>query len=226
MTDTAVSQEAPATIARAVATPPYVAWATLQSTIERMESEGDAPSRLDRSYIKNMPGSTQARFRQACKWLGLVNDDDEPTDTLRELVHSPERRKELVAALLRERYSVPLALPSNATQQMLDEAFREIGAGTGDTLRKSVGFFLHACKYADIELSRQFVQPRTRRANGTAPRRAKRRNGNATADQSQQEVEATKDVAPNIIRDLLTKLPPRVLHGSVRRSSSGSASRS
>lgn len=208
MTDMAASQEPPATVSKAATTPPYVAWATLQSTIERMESEGEAPSRLDRSYLKNMPGGTQSRFRQACKWLGLVDEEDEPTDTLRELVNSPERRKELVASLLREHYSGPLALPTNATPQMLEETFREMGASGSDTLRKSVAFFLHACKYADIELSKQFVQPRTRRPSGAAPRRAKRRNGAATPDQSQQEVEKPKDEAPNIIRDLLTKLPP------------------
>ena len=208
MSDPEVSHETQPSDERPASTPPYVAWATLQNAIERMESEGDAPSRLDRSYLKNMPGSTQSRFRQACRWLGLVGPDDAPTDTLRKLVHNPVVRKATVAALLRERYPGPLALPMNATQQMLEEAFREMGSAGGETGRKSIAFFLHACKYADIDVSKQFMQPRASRANGTAPRKPRRKSVTLGAEQAPADDQTPKNEAPNIIRDLLTKLPP------------------
>lgn len=179
------------------------------NAIERMENEGDVPSRVDRSYIKNMPGSTQAQFRHACRWLGLVNADETPTDTLRQLVHQRDDRKELVGDLLRHYYPGPLTLPKNATQGQLEDEFREMGAGSAETLRKSVAFFLKACEYAAIDLSNQFKQPRApRNNNGAAPRRARRKNGGVQQQRSDEpEYESARNEAPNIIRDLLTKLP-------------------
>jgi hypothetical protein len=193
---------------RTPSTPPYVSWTTVLNAIERMASEGETPSRLDRSYLRNMPGSTQAQFRHACRWLGFVNpDDDTPTPTLKALVADADGRPELVGRLVHQRYPGPLSLPKNATQQQLEEAFREMGATTGETLRKNVAFFLNACKYAGIELSPQFSQPRVPRGtNGSRTRKA-RRKGNETAVQDQPSGSSGTGDAPNIIRDLLTKLP-------------------
>ena len=208
MIDSGAQNEASANGDTAAATPPYVSWATLLNAIERMENEGDVPSRLDRSYLKNMPGSTQARFRQACRWLGLVDAQEIPTDMLRALVKKPDERKMMVGTMLRTRYAGPLALPSNATQQMLEEAFRDMGSGAGETARKSIAFFLHACKYAEIELSKQFVQPRQSRAGGNGTRKPRRKVPANNAEQTQPASDVPANEAPNIIRDLLTKLPP------------------
>ncbi len=209
MIDTEASQIVSPNGERAATTPPYVGWTTLLHAIERMESEGDAPSHLDRSYLKNMPGSTQARFRQACKWLGLVDGDDVPTDTLRALVHKPDERKEIIGAMLREHYPGPLGLPMNATQKTLEEAFRDMGSTGGETGRKSIAFFLHACKYAEIELSKQFVQPRQPRGAGNGTRKPRRKAASSGGTEPAGQTPGTHaNGAPNIIRDLLTKLPP------------------
>jgi hypothetical protein len=201
--------QAPSTDDRPTSAPPYVSWTTVLNAIERMEGEGDVPSRLDRSYIKNMPGSTQAQFRHACRWLGLVDADDIPTDLLRMLVHKAEDRPSVVEGMLRSHYPGPLSLPRNATQQQLEEQFRELGSNSAETLRKSVAFFLHACKYAGIELSPQFMQPRAGRSTNGTGRRGRRKNAaNAAEAQAQPQPAQPPNDAPNIIRDLLTKLPP------------------
>lgn len=208
MIDSGAQTEASASGESAATTPPYVSWATVLNAIQRMEEEGDVPSRLDRSYLKNMPGSTQARFRHACRWLGLVDAHEVPTETLRALVKRPDERKSLVGTILRSRYPGPLALPSNATQQMLEEAFRDMGSAPGETARKSIAFFLHACKYAEIGLSKQFVQPRQSRAGVNGARKPRRKGAANGTESAQREPESPQNEAPNIIRDLLTKLPP------------------
>lgn len=187
--------------------PPYVSWMTLQNTIERMETEGDVPSRIDRSYISNMTGTTQAQFRQACRWLGLTEPDGTPTDLLKRLVHEPNNRKVLVAELLRTRYPGPTGLPPNATQQMLEDEFRKLGSNPGETMRKGVAFFLNAAKYAELELSARFKQPK--RLSGSGTRKTARKSPEGQdAQHPPTPGPPPSTEAPALIRDLLKQLPP------------------
>ena len=142
---------------------PYTSFKTLLNTADRMKEQGGAPSRVDRSYLSNMPGGERGIFVTGLKSLGLVNEDLTPTDDLHALVEANEAgRKETIGRIVQRVYAAPLALPSRATQQQLESCFREYGI-TGSTLRRAVSFFLAATEFAGIERSPHFkVPPRER----------------------------------------------------------------
>src|SRR4051812_15095295 len=122
--------------------PPYVSWATLKNTIEKMAREGGVPSQVDRSYLSNVPGSTQTQLIAALKWLELIDATMKPTARLEQLDEQDEPdRKKTVEAMLEAHYPAAIALPPLATQQQLEGTFRDLGV-SGSTLRKAVAFFL------------------------------------------------------------------------------------
>lgn len=151
--------------------PPYTSFTTLLHAVERMSGEGGVPERIDRSYLSNMPGGVQSTFIASLKSLALVNDQLEPSETLVQLVEADEAgRKSIIRDLLQERYEGPLALSPKATQQQLEEAFREYGI-TGSTLRKAVGFFLAAARFAEVPTSPHFKLPKAQPGERRVSRR-------------------------------------------------------
>lgn len=140
--------------------PPYTSFTTLTNTIARMKEEGGPPSRLDGSYLSNYAGGTRYTFIASLKALGLIHDDARPTDTLKELVAADEKRqKEIVADLVRRYYMDAVMLPANATQAELEKVFKDYGI-SGSTLRKAIGFYLAAARFADMTYSRHFKLPK------------------------------------------------------------------
>lgn len=158
--------------------PPYFPFRSLTNLLVRMESEG-IPRRLDRGYLKNMAGGTIAQFITGVRALGLIDADERPLPALRELVAARENRPEAIGQLLRARYGWAIQLgQEGATQQELDEAFRERGV-SGSTLRKAVAFYLQGAKYSGLPLSAFFREPRVT-PEGTSRRGARRRSPAAT----------------------------------------------
>lgn len=140
--------------------PPYTSFTTLTNTVTRMKEEDGVPSRLDGSYLSNLAGGTRYTFVASLKALGLIDDDAKPTSTLIELVEADEKRqKEIVADLIRTYYDGAWTLPANATQAELEKVFRGYGI-SGSTLRKAIGFYLAAARFADMTFSRHFKLPK------------------------------------------------------------------
>jgi hypothetical protein len=192
--------------------PPYTSFRTLMNLVERMEAEGGVPSRIDRSYLSNLPGGTQTMLLGGMKSLGLIDPEARPTDLLIGLVQRPAARAELIGELVEDKYAPALKLGKNATQSQLEEVFRNYGV-TGSTLRKAVAFFLAAAKYAEIEVSPHFRTPR-QQTNGTRqPRRkASRRQdtgfpGSPAPDAFQPSPPPASGQHP-FIQGLLQTLPP------------------
>jgi len=156
--------------------PPYVSFQTVLNQIERMELEG-VPARIDGHYLVGMSGGTQNQFKHALRSLGLIRDDDKVEESLTELAENPDRRPELFAEILSNRYPKLVELPQNATAGQLDEALAEFGLGK-DTRRKAATFYVSAANYAGLPVSKLFKSGRA--ASGTAARRsssASRRTG-------------------------------------------------
>ena len=151
-------------------TPPNVSWTTMTNLIERFAKEGGLPSQVDRSYLSNLPGSTQTAVIAALRSLKLVDDSLSPTEDLESWVSEPDDRQGLIAEILRIYYPGPLSLGPNATQQQLEDKFREFGV-TGSTLRKAIAFFLSAASYAELALSPHFRVPKQPTTGPSAPRR-------------------------------------------------------
>jgi hypothetical protein len=151
---------------------PYLAWRTFFNLILQMEEKG-LPSRMDRSYLSNKSGIDQSYLLAALRSFGLILEDGSATPKLIGLVKDKENRAANVASLLREGYPEVLALPHNATQQQLDDVFRQTFGLNGATLRKAETFFLHAARYGDIKVSPHFRAPRGASA-GPGPSRRPR----------------------------------------------------
>ncbi len=189
--------------------PPYVSFRTLLNALDRMGAEG-VPSRLDRSYLSNLPWSTQNHFLAACRTIGLIDEAGSPKPVLISLVEKPEERPELFAKILRDFYAGPMSLRSNATQAELEERFREYGL-SGSTSRKSIAFFLHAAAYAKVPLSPHFRSPRT--TGRPAAKRGKRPKpasaGSAAEVEIQPPVPAPSPLQLHpFVEGLLRELPP------------------
>lgn len=142
-------------------TPPYTSFTTLTNTIDRMREEGGPPSRLDGSYLSNYAGGTRYTFLAALKSLALIDAEGKPTPTLTELVgtHDENRQKQIMSDVLHQHYTAALTLPANATQAQLESVFRNYGIG-GSTLRKAIGFYLAAARFAGLTFSRHFKLPK------------------------------------------------------------------
>ena len=132
-------------------------------------------------------------------FLGLITEDGDPTNKLRELAGADESAS---PAILERIFRNGYAFIFNdgfdlaaATTQQLEEAFREQGL-TGDTLRKGTTFFLHGCKATGIEVSRHFAptrnqsgSPHSAQSKSTSAKKAKRGRKSSPA----QVVQTTED---------------------------------
>lgn len=137
------------------ATPPYLPYKTFTNFLDRLKTNG-IPARIDRSILGSFSGAIQNQLFAALKYLNLMNNDGNPTETLESLVKANEADKLLILKnmlvssypfLFREKNEL-----GKITLNQLQERFIEAGA-SGDTTRKSVKFFLMAAKETGIDLS-------------------------------------------------------------------------
>jgi len=189
-------------------TAPYTSFSTVMRLVERMAEEGGAPSRMDRSYLSNLPGGAQTVFIASCKTLGLIDEQMHPTQTLEALIDgSPEDRKRLVGELARQHYAGPLSLGDRATQAQLEEEFRKLNV-SGSTMRKAVGFYLNALKFAEIPYSPNFKLPKVT-SNGSRPRRKapEKEPEKPSGDDGGATSAEVRDDLPTLVKGLIERLP-------------------
>lgn len=181
---------------------PYVSFQMMLNTAERMRTEG-IPARVDRSYLGNASGTSKAQYLAAVKALQFLDAELKPTPDYIVFVQEPEARPAMVKNLLTRFYAPALALGTNATQQQLDEVFRDEYGISGSTVRKAIAFFLAAAKYAGVELSPHFTVPRTTPAAGGT--RRKRLGAKATTEETPAATDPMSSLRTKYIETLLDK---------------------
>lgn len=165
-------------------TPPYIAFKTVTTLVDRMVRE-EPPSRIDKSYLDTFSGGYQSQVLAALHSLDLLEPDGRLADRLKLLVKADEPgRKAIVGEMVREFYPDALALGTNATQQQLLDAFSAMSAKvTGDTRRKAIAFFLNACQFSGVPVSRHWKTPRVPpsgvKRTGKGPQQPKDASGGA-----------------------------------------------
>jgi hypothetical protein len=169
--------------------PPYISFGQLENVFERMANEG-VPARIDRSYLGSWSGSMQGHFLKATASLGLRDEHGRPTELLKQFVSEPDNRPALMAGVLNEKYSEAMALGQNATQQELEDVFRNYAGISGTTTRKAVTFYLNATKYAGVPTSPFFKAPRP------APSSKASRNGRSRARRAASQPEESPTPLP------------------------------
>lgn len=137
---------------------PYTSFKTLLNWVNRLAENKAVPPRIDRSILPGSEGQ-KTQVLAALKFFGLVKDNGDVDPLLVQLVEADDKeRKPIVARLLAAQYPAATALAAvNATAKQLEETFPGL---SGDTLRKATTFYLHAAKFANHPLSKNFkVQP-------------------------------------------------------------------
>jgi hypothetical protein len=153
-------------------TPVYVSWGAFVAFINRLREAG-LPQRIDRSLMGNASGSMISSLMAAIKSLGLIDDAQRPTETMKELVAAAdEQRKAHYEVLFRRTYSFvgddqEFHLESATTAQ-LSQKFREQGT-SGSTVVKAIAFFLSLAKAAEVKVSPHLKAPPSPRPNGKKP---------------------------------------------------------
>ena len=171
-------------------TPVYVSWGAFLAFINKLRDAG-LPQRIDRSLMGNASGSLISSLMAAIKSLGLIDDAQRPTETMKALVAAAdEQRKTHYEAMFRRTYTfvgddAEFHLESATTAQ-LAQKFREQGM-SGSTVVKAIAFFLSLAKAADVKVSPHLKAPPSPRPNG-------KKNGKAAA-KSEAEVEVDEPVA-------------------------------
>ncbi len=149
--------------------PPVVAYRTLRNFFRGLAAA--MPSRIDKSVMTSMSGSTQIQLLQALRRLGCIEPNGTPTARLRKLVKAegPEFQAAMHEALIDTYPFLKDNDLSGVTTQQLQELFGTMGSG--DTVRKAITFFIPAAKDAGIKLSPFLKEPGKRApSNGKARR--------------------------------------------------------
>ncbi len=151
-------------------TPPYISYKTFSGFMDRLHQKG-VPNRIDRSFLAFLSGSNQSQLLAALRYLGLISPNGLGTDRLDALVKSvgAEYVTSLGNVLKR---SYPFLFNRfdlrRATLQQVEDKFSDAGA-SGDTLRKSIAFFLNSARAADIPTSPFITKMRRRRKPPLTP---------------------------------------------------------
>ena len=73
--------------------PPYVSYSSFRNFINKL-GESTVPSRIDKSVMTNLSGSTQYALLPALHWLGLIESDGTPDDVLKDLATANDENLE------------------------------------------------------------------------------------------------------------------------------------
>jgi uncharacterized protein DUF5343 len=153
--------------------PPYIAHKTFTNFINGL-AQG-MPSRIDKSVMSTLAGSTQGQLLATLRYFGLIRADGTPEKLLTELVNSEgEDRKKLIGDIVKRSYDFVFSSGLNlqtATTGQVEELFTAEGVA-GETRRKAFSFFLALCKDGEIKLSSHIKPPKgvtgTRRRSARA----------------------------------------------------------
>jgi Family of unknown function (DUF5343) len=173
-------------------TPPYVAYKTFINFVDSLKKA--MPGRIDRSVMHTMSGGTQSHMTHALRSMELINDAGTTLDAFKDLVTSQgDERKQALTNCLVTGY--PFLFDSKidletATGKQLLEQFENVGL-RGDSIRKSVTFFLSAAKDAGMLVSPFFNKIQSR----SGPQ--KQRIGVSTGDTASDELPKSKVSSPS-----------------------------
>lgn len=168
--------------------PPYVTYKSFSNFINGLRENG-TPPHITRSIL---PGSNSGKAAMAASLtaLGLVNDKDEPTDDMKQLVDTSKDYSTILRLVMKKNYpflvdgSLDLG---NTTTDKVVEKMKELGAG-GSTVTKCIAFLLSAASDAGMPVSRYVKTP----APPTSTK--KRAQRGATRSEQENEVEDENEV--------------------------------
>jgi hypothetical protein len=144
---------------------PYISFWTFIRLLDHLNKTA-MPRQVDRKYVGKLLGDGIApQIVIALKWLGLIEEDGQPTEDFRELVQT-HTRKQALSRILLDRYDLVFAGVdlANCSPAELDEVFQEAFPGGEGTRQRSAAFLTLAAKSAGMPVDPRLTeQPRERR---------------------------------------------------------------
>jgi hypothetical protein len=178
--------------------PPYVAYRSFRTLIEDIRTQG-FPSHVDKDVTKRFSGSVRAQLMTALRFLKLVNDANEPTPLLRDLVDAeqPDQWKSALKVVLDGAYGPFMELNlAQSTPTALTKEFRERYKAKDDVTEKIVRFFVQAAKDAGVELSKRITDVTRTRSPRSAGKETKKPDAPDMGDISINVVEKESQQRP------------------------------
>lgn len=155
------------------AKPPYISFTTLKNFLDKL-GEGAMPPVIDKGYLDNYSGGTQAMLMQALRAMGLTDAQNRVLPALARAARDDAARKQTMRDFAETMYAEQLELAKmNGTSQQLAESFSKYKY-TGSTLRKAIVFYLALVEYTGAPNSPNFKAPK---ATGGPAKRRKREDG-------------------------------------------------
>lgn len=175
----------------------YISWQTFKNSLDRLRDAG-MPNRIDKSVFVGLSGGTQIQLVAAMKFLGLIDEQGDPSPGFRELVEKDElERKEPLRRVFEAAYPKLFDLDlTKCSPDQLNEAMTAEYGVRGSTRQKAVRFFLTGAEDLGIAVSPFLVKAgkATVRSNGASRRTRKKK---ATAkQQSTAKVGGTSRTVP------------------------------
>jgi len=157
-------------------TPPYAAYKSFINFINGLRENG-CPSHITRSLL---PGSNSGKAMMAAtlRFLKLVNEDETPSEKLKQLTDSNSDYSKVLNEILYAAYDFmedPSLDLANTTTEKVSDRFKAMGA-SGSTISKCMAFFLAAARDADIQVSQYVKAPLPVRQN-TGQKKQKKKAG-------------------------------------------------
>ncbi len=155
--------------------PPYISYRTFTNFLNELRARG-LPSRVDRSVMAHKSGTIQSQLLLTLNYLGLLRGSGQPTDQLKQLIESEgPQRQEVLRGILKTSYGFVFKSDiglQTATSDQAEELFQQTGA-SGETVRRSIAFFLAAAKDSGIPIS-DYIKPHKRRRSASRTARTGR----------------------------------------------------
>lgn len=135
-----------------IVTPAYVPFKTFISVLDSFSSF--LPDKIDSTMWPSYSGGIKSQLMGALKFLGLVDDDSQPTEALKTLAKvDQQQRPAQFRAVMKTAYGSLMSLDlTKATPGSFDAEMRKYGQ-EGETHRKASSFFLQAAKWSGVPLS-------------------------------------------------------------------------
>jgi hypothetical protein len=170
------------------AMPPYIAFQSLKTLIEKLKKDG-IPGQIDRSVLTNFSGAVGGQVITTLKFLSLIDQDCRPTMALEALVstYDTDSWATALSVVIKDSYKPIFNLNlENASPAQFSNQFKNSYKGTEDVMRKCITFFLNAVNEAKIPISTYLTKNRKPRTGPTKKRTPKNANGSTSATEPLQ----------------------------------------
>jgi len=194
-------------------TPPYASYTSFDNFLAHLRDHPPLPPRIDKSVMSHLNYGTQQALIGSLRSLGLIDDENSPTDRLKKLVQAKENQRGiLMLTAIKEAY--PYFWSGfdleRATADQFTETIRKQGF-KGSTIEKAISFFIAAASAAGAKLSPHLTKRKTTAkttANGAVSSSgAKRTYTKRVKPKNPGRVKEDEPTEETMVNQLLEKFP-------------------